>query len=68
MKTWLLGSVALVAAWGASSAHAADLTPVYKVPPPVAAPSSSWSGFYAGLGLGFRAADRQSALAVLTYW
>lgn len=47
----LLASLGLALA---GTAHAADLTPLTftKAPPPVV---SSWTGFYAGLGLGFRA-------------
>jgi outer membrane immunogenic protein len=64
MKNWLVCGAALIAAVGASSADAADLTPapVYKAPA-VAAPSSPWSGFYAGLALGFRA-DRSDATTI----
>ena len=61
MKTWLLCGVALAALVGPWPADAADLTPapIYKAPA-AAVPSSPWSGFYAGLGLGFRA-DRTDA-------
>jgi outer membrane immunogenic protein len=53
-KVWL-GSIALAALAIAGSAQAADMnaSPVYKAPPPVVAPS--WTGFYAGLGVGLRA-------------
>jgi outer membrane immunogenic protein len=64
MKTWLRGGVAMVATWSALSAHAADLTPVYKAPPPIA--ESPWSGFYAGLGLGFRASDTDATTTSFT--
>jgi outer membrane immunogenic protein len=51
--TYFLAAAAVVAI--ASSAEAADL-PV-KAPPPVAAPVSSWTGFYVGGSLGARWAD-----------
>jgi outer membrane immunogenic protein len=55
MKDVRLGSFALAALVVAGSAQAADPNgaPVYKAPP--LAVASSWTGFYAGLGLGFRA-------------
>ncbi|HMF23809.1 MAG TPA: outer membrane beta-barrel protein [Pseudolabrys sp.] len=56
MKIMLRTSVVLAAVAAASSAQAADMSaaPIYKAPPVIAA--SSWTGFYAGLGLGFRTA------------
>ena len=55
MKSIQVASMALVALAFAGPARAADVkTPAYKTPPILAAPSS-WTGFYAGLGLGFRA-------------
>jgi outer membrane immunogenic protein len=55
MKKVRCGSAALIAFAVAGPALAADIgaAPAYKVP---AATASTWSGFYAGLGLGFRAA------------
>ncbi|MCK1392822.1 outer membrane beta-barrel protein [Bradyrhizobium sp. 1] len=55
MKKVICGSTALIAFAVAGPALAADIgaAPAYKVP---AAVASAWSGFYAGLGLGFRAA------------
>ena len=56
MQKLLLGSVALIALIGA--ANAADIRvkgPVYKAAPPVAL--SSWTGFYAGIGIGGRWTD-----------
>jgi outer membrane immunogenic protein len=54
MSKVIYGSAALVAFAVAGPALAADIgaAPAYKVPP---AAASTWSGFYAGLGLGFRA-------------
>ncbi|WP_035966842.1 outer membrane protein [Bradyrhizobium sp. YR681] len=51
MSRWLCGSALLAALALAAPAQAADLAPFTKAPPLVA---SSWTGFYAGLGLGFR--------------
>jgi outer membrane immunogenic protein len=48
MNKLLLTGIALVAA---SSANAADMAPVYKGPPPVAA--YSWTGFYIGGTIGW---------------
>jgi outer membrane immunogenic protein len=55
VKNIWLGNAALAALVIAGPAQAADLqaAPVYKAPP--VAIASSWTGFYAGLGLGFRA-------------
>ncbi len=54
MKNVWLGTVALAAFAIAGPSQAADLNgkPAYKAPP--VALASSWTGFYAGLGLGFR--------------
>jgi outer membrane immunogenic protein len=54
MKKVICGSAALVAFAVAGPALAADIgtVPAYKAP---SAAASTWSGFYAGLGLGFRA-------------
>jgi outer membrane immunogenic protein len=51
---WLT-SIALAALIVSGSAQAADMgaAPVYKSSPPIVTPS--WTGFYAGLGLGLRA-------------
>jgi len=42
------------------NASAADLAPIYKAPPPVAAPADLWSGFYVGVqgGYGFGRAEQ----------
>ncbi len=56
MKKLLLTSVAGVALIAAGSANAADLrAPVYKAPPPVAAPAPvfSWSGCFVGAHVGW---------------
>jgi len=56
MKKLLLASVAGVALIAAGSANAADLgRPVYKAPPPVAAPVPvfSWTGCYIGAHVGW---------------
>ena len=55
MKKVLWRGVALSSLLGAMSANAADLPPAPSYKAPVAAPASSWTGFYAGVGLGFRA-------------
>lgn len=49
MRKMLLGMVGLVAFAVGGSANAADLRPVYKAPPVVAAPVWSWTGFYIGI-------------------
>src|SRR6266516_4148483 len=56
MKKFLLTSVAGVALITAGSANAADLrAPVYKAPPPVAAPAPvfSWTGCFVGAHWGW---------------
>jgi outer membrane immunogenic protein len=55
MQSIQVASIALAALTFAGTAQSADVkAPAYKSPPIHAAPSS-WTGFYAGLGLGFRA-------------
>jgi len=54
-KVLLLSTVALAAL--GSTAMAADLVPITKAPPPVAAPASDWSGFYLGAHGGWGWAD-----------
>src|SRR5262245_22257254 len=50
------GGAAVAALLLAGSAQAADVAPVMPITkaPPLATPASSWTGFYAGLGVGFR--------------
>ena len=50
MNRTLLAATAIFIAYGLGNASAADL-PVYKAPPPVAAPYS-WTGFYVGGDIG----------------
>ena len=53
MSKLFRGGIALAALLAAPSAMAADLkAPLYKAPPPVYL--SSWTGFYLGIGLGWR--------------
>ncbi len=54
MKTFLLGTVGLIALGIAAPAAAADLAPrpYTKAPPPVAAVIYDWSGFYIGINGG----------------
>jgi outer membrane immunogenic protein len=54
MKTFLLGTVGLVALGMVTPASAADLAarPYTKAPPPMAAPIYDWSGFYIGADVG----------------
>jgi outer membrane immunogenic protein len=65
VNIYRFGSAALLAAWTVSAGQAADAPSnlTYKAPAP-AMPASSWSGFYAGLGLGFRA-DRTDSTSFL---
>jgi outer membrane immunogenic protein len=55
MKCTLLAAATVLVAYGLGNASAADLgtraAPVYKAPPPVAAPYS-WTGFYVGANVG----------------
>jgi len=51
MKTFLFGSVALLAINLSVASHAADV--LTKAPPaPIAAPPYNWSGFYVGANFG----------------
>jgi outer membrane immunogenic protein len=54
MKSGILGAaVALaVAAGGAVSVQAADLSPAYRSPPPLVSPIYSWTGCYIGVSAG----------------
>jgi outer membrane immunogenic protein len=53
MKKFWLGSLGLLASMAGGSALAADLgSPVYKAPPPIAAPVYNWSGLYIGVNAG----------------
>ena len=52
MKKTLLATSALAGVLVAGAAHAADLAPVYKAPPPVVAPVVNWTGFYIGAHVG----------------
>lgn len=65
MKKVTCGTAALIAFALAGSALAADIgsAPAYKVPPAAASP---WSGLYAGLGLGFRAAGTDAVTTAVT--
>src|SRR6516165_10658299 len=55
MNRTLFATATILIAYGLGSASAADLgtraAPVYKAPPPVAAPYS-WTGFYVGANVG----------------
>src|ERR1700674_2110184 len=57
LRARLLGSIALVAliTGPALAADIAVKAPIYKAPPPVYV--SSWTGFYAGIGVGGRWMD-----------
>ncbi|TKT73004.1 porin family protein [Afipia massiliensis] len=44
-------------AFAISSASAADMAPRYKAPPPVVAPIWTWTGFYAGIHVGYGWSD-----------
>src|SRR5882672_9740960 len=53
-KKTLAGCFAVGALLAAQCANAADLSvaPLYKAPPPAAAPAYDWSGFYLGINGG----------------
>jgi outer membrane immunogenic protein len=51
LRSLMLAGVAVTALIGV--AGAADITPRYTKAPPVAVPYSDWSGFYAGVSLGY---------------
>jgi outer membrane immunogenic protein len=63
MKQTCLASLVL-AALIASPAIAADMPLKAKAPPP---PVSSWSGFYLGLGVGYRADESDAKLTASTF-
>src|SRR5262245_45284028 len=56
-SVWLVTLVALTALAGASQAADLKPAPVYRAPPVIAA--TSWTGFYTGLGIGFRASQSE---------
>src|SRR4051812_28305191 len=55
MKKLLLAGIAFFALTGAGPAHAADIRPVYKAPPPVAPAVApfNWSRCYVGVHGGY---------------
>jgi outer membrane immunogenic protein len=62
MKRMLIG-IAAIASLAATSAFAADLpvkAPVYKAPEPV----FTWTGFYAGLNIGYSAGDVNNSTTI----
>jgi outer membrane immunogenic protein len=52
IKTIAAGCLAVAAVLTAQSAFAADLSVLYKAPPPAATPAYDWSGFYLGINGG----------------